>query len=117
MLSRYDRVMDFICPNCGEPLDEDARVCPFCGSDDETGWRPDADDFAFELPDDDDPFGPEITEPVHPRSWPGVLLVAFALAVFGAAAWSAYGWGALPPLLFLLVCTFLFVLGTREAAE
>jgi hypothetical protein len=29
---------DGYCPNCGEEVSVDAKVCPGCGSCDETGW-------------------------------------------------------------------------------
>ena len=28
----------FVCPHCGAELPIDARFCPECGSDEETGW-------------------------------------------------------------------------------
>ena len=43
------------CPHCGEPLPEKAESCPHCGSDFETGWKPDTDYYAVELPDDATP--------------------------------------------------------------
>ena len=49
----------FICPNCGEPVRDDARACPHCGSDDETGWNPDADYLSVDIPD----HGPETAPP------------------------------------------------------
>ena len=32
----------FLCPNCGEPVPARAAACPACGSDEETGWSPEA---------------------------------------------------------------------------
>ena len=26
------------CPHCGEQIKKNARACPFCGSDEQTGW-------------------------------------------------------------------------------
>ena len=40
------------CPNCGAPLAADARACPECGSDEETGWSDEAQNEALGLPDD-----------------------------------------------------------------
>lgn len=46
----------FYCPNCGEPVHNDnASVCPHCGSDEETGWHPDADYRSVDIPEPDDP--------------------------------------------------------------
>jgi hypothetical protein len=28
----------FTCPNCGETVPAKAAACPFCGSDENTGW-------------------------------------------------------------------------------
>ncbi|HSQ42946.1 MAG TPA: zinc ribbon domain-containing protein [Fibrobacteraceae bacterium] len=28
-----------VCPNCGNPLKPGAISCPYCGSDEETGWK------------------------------------------------------------------------------
>lgn len=28
-----------ICPNCGALVPEEARACPECGADEETGWN------------------------------------------------------------------------------
>lgn len=80
-----------ICPHCGESVPDRAQACPYCGSDFETGWNPDADHLSVELPEDDFP------GPVGPTSaWPhsttrsvrgnlvlGTLAVVFA---FTAAA-------------------------------
>jgi uncharacterized membrane protein YvbJ len=41
------------CPHCGEPIAPSAESCPHCGSDCETGWKPDTDYYAVELPEDD----------------------------------------------------------------
>ena len=31
-----------VCPNCGAEVPEQARACPECGSDAQTGWSEDA---------------------------------------------------------------------------
>jgi uncharacterized membrane protein YvbJ len=41
-----------VCPNCGADLPRNARVCPECGSCDETGWSQGADSGGLDLPDD-----------------------------------------------------------------
>lgn len=41
------------CPNCGAELPPKARVCPECGSDEETGWSEEARYDGLDLPDED----------------------------------------------------------------
>lgn len=40
------------CPNCGADLPPDAKVCPECGSDENTGWSEHAASQGLNLPDD-----------------------------------------------------------------
>lgn len=42
-----------ICPNCGAEVPRDARACPECGSDEETGWAETAYASHLGLPDED----------------------------------------------------------------
>ena len=44
----------FTCPNCGEPVRDDAACCPHCGSDEETGWSPYPDDLLPEEEPEDE---------------------------------------------------------------
>ena len=39
-----------ICPNCGAAVPPNARACPQCGSDEETGWSEDAAAAGLDLP-------------------------------------------------------------------
>lgn len=39
------------CPNCGAEVPPDAKVCPECGSDEQTGWSEQARYDALDLPD------------------------------------------------------------------
>ena len=41
-----------ICPNCGAEVPPNAKACPECGSDEETGWSDEARVGGLELPDD-----------------------------------------------------------------
>jgi len=41
-----------ICPNCGAPVPPNARACPECGSDEETGWSEAAETESLDLPDE-----------------------------------------------------------------
>lgn len=40
----------FVCPHCGAEVRGGATACPECGSDDETGWSPDAAYDDLDLP-------------------------------------------------------------------
>ena len=41
-----------VCPNCGAEVPPNARSCPECGSDEETGWSDEAYASGLDLPDD-----------------------------------------------------------------
>ena len=40
------------CPNCGADVPANAKACPECGSDDETGWSTAARTDGLDLPDE-----------------------------------------------------------------
>lgn len=40
-----------ICPNCGARVPSNARACPECGADEETGWSEEARSDGLDLPD------------------------------------------------------------------
>ncbi len=42
-----------VCPHCGAVVPDDARSCPECGSDEETGWSDRAQAQRLDLPDDE----------------------------------------------------------------
>jgi hypothetical protein len=42
-----------ICPHCGAEVPANARACPECGSDEETGWSDKAREQELGVPDDD----------------------------------------------------------------
>jgi len=51
MADRKPRKDDwFICQHCGAEVPADAKVCPECGSDDETGWAEDAHVGSVDIP-------------------------------------------------------------------
>ncbi|MEM7232222.1 MAG: zinc ribbon domain-containing protein [Planctomycetota bacterium] len=108
--------MEYECPNCGEPVDEDATVCPHCGSDEETGWNPDVEYYAVELPEDDDFDFSSAGYPAHGQSRPvaGIVLLCVALMALGWAGFTAYGWGVLILFLVLGACAAFFQAGTRR---
>lgn len=41
------------CPNCGAELPRNAKVCPACGSDEQTGWSEEARVGGLDLPDEE----------------------------------------------------------------
>lgn len=41
-----------LCPNCGAELPPNAKACPQCGSDDQTGWSEEAGAGGLDLPDE-----------------------------------------------------------------
>lgn len=43
-----------ICPNCGTLVPENARACPECGADEETGWNDTATEQRLGISDPDD---------------------------------------------------------------
>jgi uncharacterized membrane protein YvbJ len=43
-----------VCPVCGEDVPRDARACPECGADHNSGWRENADTYdGVDLPEHD----------------------------------------------------------------
>jgi len=40
-----------ICPNCGAEVPRNAKACPECGSDEQTGWSEEAHADGLGLPD------------------------------------------------------------------
>ena len=42
-----------VCPNCGHNVPRNARACPECGADDQTGWSEAADTSELDLPDEE----------------------------------------------------------------
>ena len=40
-----------VCPNCGADVPPNAKACPACGSDDQTGWSDDARAAGLDLPE------------------------------------------------------------------
>lgn len=72
------------CPHCGAEIRSDAKACPNCGSDDETGWSQKTYLDGIDLPDSDEyeelrerEFGSQS----HARGIKGYWKTATALAV------------------------------------
>lgn len=49
----FDSMPPEICPNCGAEISPNAKVCPECGSCEETGWGEKAHADNLGLPDED----------------------------------------------------------------
>ena len=45
------------CPNCGAEVPPDAKACPECGSDEQTGWSDKAHADNLGLPDEEFDYG------------------------------------------------------------
>ncbi|MGA9451172.1 MAG: zinc-ribbon domain-containing protein [Verrucomicrobiia bacterium] len=62
-----------ICPNCGAEVPPDAKACPECGSDEQTGWSEKAHADNLGLPDEEfdyDKFVKEEFGPTPSRTKP-----------------------------------------------
>ena len=84
------------CPHCGEPIEEEAESCPHCGSDCETGWKPDADYYSVELPDDDGAYEPQDSSEVPWESLVSLLLVLLCALLGVWLAAKVHGRTVLP---------------------
>jgi hypothetical protein len=42
-----------LCPNCGAEVPRNAKACPECGSDDQTGWSEEASADGLDLPNEE----------------------------------------------------------------
>ncbi len=81
-----------ICPNCGAEVPPNARACPECGADEQTGWSEAARTDGLDLPDEnfdyDDfvkrEFGDKRPVPrgVHRFWWVIALLVVAAFLAY-----------------------------------
>jgi RNA polymerase subunit RPABC4/transcription elongation factor Spt4 len=76
------------CPNCGADIRKNARVCPECGSDEETGWseRTYLDNLGIPEPDEYDEiaeqeFGSSEKHGAKGFNWKAVVALGVA-AVF-----------------------------------
>jgi hypothetical protein len=77
-----------LCPQCGAWVPPDARACPECGSDEQTGWHDRAQAQRLDLPPDPDEFdydsfvaqemGTQPTRKLHPV-WAITAVILLAL--------------------------------------
>ena len=98
----------FPCPNCGEPVADNAVACRECGSDADTGWREDPDYYSIELPEDSPPrSGPP---------WTVTLTIVLLLCLALGGIWRVADLGgqglALAGLLgFIILVEVLYSMG------
>ncbi|PTY02628.1 hypothetical protein DB346_08765 [Verrucomicrobia bacterium LW23] len=89
------------CPQCGEDVPRGAKACPYCGSDENTGWLDEADDYAEagDAPFNYDDFrdnefgdgkdgGVPKKQQLHPM-W--VITAVVLIAIFFYVLWLSYG--------------------------
>jgi len=84
-----------ICPNCGAGVPPNAKACPDCGSDEQTGWSEDAAAVKLGLPDESFDYqrfvreefgGPQPSPPGAAWHWWAVGAVVF-LILAGILMW------------------------------
>ena len=87
-MSSNDHVL---CPHCGEEIARKAKACPYCGSDESTGWSENTYLDGIDLPDEEsykEAYANEFGKDVQwwrQRLW--IVVTAFVvLAVFVAGA-------------------------------
>ena len=89
-----------ICPHCGALVPPQARACPECGSDEETGWSDRATAQRLNLPEDEfdyaefvkEEFGPGHGESrIRPRGIRWLWWMVAVVLVVLSAAWLT-GW-------------------------
>ena len=86
-----------ICPHCGALVPRQARACPACGSDEETGWSDRAAAQRLDLPDDEfnydefvkEEFGTGQSGRLRPRGIGWLWWVVEVVLVVLSAAWLA----------------------------
>ncbi len=84
-----------ICPNCGAQVPPDAKVCPACGSDEQTGWSDDARTGGLNLPDTEfnydefvkNEFGGKTPVPRGIRWWWWLVAVALLFGLVYLWVW------------------------------
>jgi len=63
----------FLCPHCGHPVPAQARVCPECGADDDTGWSEEAQADRLGIPSEDFDYHEFVSEEFGPSSAPSSI--------------------------------------------
>lgn len=80
---KKQRPSSFVCPNCGADVPGNAKSCPECGSDENTGWSDDTYLDGISLPELDDEPSPEGAPQgmLERHRWLWPLVGAFLLAL------------------------------------
>jgi len=77
-----------ICPICGNPVPANARACPECGADEQTGWSETAYEPQPDLPDEEFDYNQFIESEfgggTHPRRRLSTFWLLAVLAVLAA---------------------------------
>ncbi len=84
-----------ICPICGAEVPPNAKACPECGSDEETGWSERARAQELDLPDDEfdyeqfvkEEFAEEKEDKIRPRGISWLWWVVGIGLLAGAVLW------------------------------
>ena len=78
-----------ICPNCGAKVPRNAKACPECGSDEETGWSDGAETGGLDLPEENFEYGDFVKKEFGGKSpvprgikWYWWVVAVLALAAF-----------------------------------
>lgn len=81
-----------VCPNCGAELPPNARACPECGSDEQTGWSERAAYQQLGVPDPDFNYEEFVKEEfgTGPRARPRTRWRWAVVALVLLAAWLAW---------------------------
>ncbi len=79
-----------ICPHCGAEIPPNAKACPECGSDEQTGWAEEAHTGALDLPDQEFDYDDFVKREfgsspkpagIKPVWWIAAIILAVAFAV------------------------------------
>jgi uncharacterized membrane protein YvbJ len=69
------------CPHCGEQINKNAKACPYCGSDEQTGWSDQTYMDDIDLGDDID--YEDLVQKEFPKSTPALKKISW-ITVVGA---------------------------------
>ena len=79
------------CPNCGASVPPNAKACPECGSDEETGWSDATETDGLDIPDENFDYKDFVKKEFGKGPVPhGVKLYWWLVAVILVAAFLLY---------------------------